>query len=210
MAQILCCCGRGIDQAAVALIQPLTWELPCAARAALKSKKKDPQVMKSGNGLDALYNLFQFYLPSLQRLLFTCQLLNSIIFRTKKWSKNLVIKKSSSSIVLVQESTYTVYEGPVSKYYGLCRPHSLLYLLNHGITAHKEPEKRIQNSLVAQEVKDPALPMLWLRSLRCHQFNPWPRNFHKWLAWPKKKKKKLKENMETNGCERVWLCCNKT
>ena len=37
----------------------------------------------------------------------------------------------------------------------------------------------MQSSLVAQQVKNPKLSLLWLR------FNPWPGNFHKPWTWPK-------------------------
>ena len=35
----------------------------------------------------------------------------------------------------------------------------------------------MQSSLVAQWVKDPAFPLLWLRSLLWLGVQPWPRNF---------------------------------
>ena len=31
---------------------------------------------------------------------------------------------------------------------------------------------------MAQQVKDPALSLLWLRSLLWREFDPWPLNFH--------------------------------
>ena len=34
------------------------------------------------------------------------------------------------------------------------------------------------NSLVAQQAKDPALPLLWLRLWLWCGLDPWPRNFH--------------------------------
>ena len=40
------------------------------------------------------------------------------------------------------------------------------------------------NSMVAQQVKDLALSLLWLR------FDPWPGNIHMLWAQPKKKKRK--------------------
>ena len=41
--------------------------------------------------------------------------------------------------------------------------------------------------LVAQWVKDSALPLLWFRSLLRHKFNPWPRNF--FMPWAQTKKR---------------------
>ena len=43
---------------------------------------------------------------------------------------------------------------------------------------------------MAQQVKDPALSLQWLRSLLWHRFNPWPRNFH----MPQVRHKKRKED----------------
>ena len=44
--------------------------------------------------------------------------------------------------------------------------------------------------LVAQWVKDSALPQLWDRLQLWYEFNPCPRHFHMPQAWPKKKRKK--------------------
>ena len=44
--------------------------------------------------------------------------------------------------------------------------------------------------VVAQGVKDPALPQLWYRLKLKLGLDPWPRNFHVLWVWPKKKKKK--------------------
>ena len=44
-----------------------------------------------------------------------------------------------------------------------------------------------RSSLVAQQVKDSALSLLW------GGFEPWPWNFHMSQVWPKKKKKKKKK-----------------
>ena len=44
------------------------------------------------------------------------------------------------------------------------------------------------SSLVDQQVKDPALALLWLRSPLWHGFNPWTGKFHMPWAWPKDKK----------------------
>ena len=42
---------------------------------------------------------------------------------------------------------------------------------------------------MAQQVKDPALSLLWLRSLLWYRFDAWPRNFCMLQAQPKKEKK---------------------
>ena len=47
----------------------------------------------------------------------------------------------------------------------------------------------MRSSLVAQEVKEPALLLPQLRSPLWHRFDPWPRNFHMLQAQLKKKKK---------------------
>ena len=44
---------------------------------------------------------------------------------------------------------------------------------------------------MAQRVKDPALSLEWLRSLLWHRFDPWPGNFCRLWAQPKKKKKSV-------------------
>ena len=41
-----------------------------------------------------------------------------------------------------------------------------------------EEKKVNRTSLVAQQVKDPALSLVRLTSLRWHRFDPWPENFH--------------------------------
>ena len=41
-----------------------------------------------------------------------------------------------------------------------------------------------------QWVKNLALPQLWCRLQQLLGFNPWPRNFHMEVVWPKRKKKK--------------------
>ena len=46
---------------------------------------------------------------------------------------------------------------------------------------------------MVQQVKDLALPLLWLRSLLWHRFGSWPGNVHMLQARPKKKKKKKRE-----------------
>ena len=48
------------------------------------------------------------------------------------------------------------------------------------------------SSLVAHQVKDPVLSLLWLWLQLWCGFNPWPRNFYMPWAWPKKKKKNTK------------------
>ena len=42
------------------------------------------------------------------------------------------------------------------------------------------------SSLVAQQVKDPELLVLWLGSLLPYIFDPWPRKFCMSWVWPKK------------------------
>ena len=44
-----------------------------------------------------------------------------------------------------------------------------------------------RNSLEAQQVRDPALSVLWFKLLPWHGFNPWSRNFHMPWIWTKKK-----------------------
>ena len=60
---------------------------------------------------------------------------------------------------------------------------------------------------LAQQVKDPALSLLWIRSLLWHGFNLWPRKFYMPQVQPKKKKKKKKaktkpKNPKGSGAER--------
>jgi len=74
------------------------------------------------------------------------------------------------------------------------------------------------SSLAAQQVKDLALSLLWLRSLLWHRLNPWPRNFRMPQAQLKGKKKRKngrgKQKKKVRGrCEKqkniqgeVWLC----
>ena len=45
---------------------------------------------------------------------------------------------------------------------------------------------------MTQQVKDPALSLLWLRLHLWLGFDPWPGNGHVPQAWQKKKKKKKK------------------
>ena len=47
-------------------------------------------------------------------------------------------------------------------------------------------QKHAWSSLVVQWVKDPALSLLWLRSLRWCGFSPWLRKFHMPRAQPKR------------------------
>lgn len=55
------------------------------------------------------------------------------------------------------------------------------------------------SSLVAQQAKDLALPLLWLGSLLwlglllCHSFHSWPGNFRMLRVWPKQNKNKKQE-----------------
>ena len=46
---------------------------------------------------------------------------------------------------------------------------------------------------MAQWIKDPVLSLQWLGLLLWHRFDPWPRNFCRPWAWPKKKKKEEAE-----------------
>ena len=45
---------------------------------------------------------------------------------------------------------------------------------------------------MVQQVKDPALSLLWLASLLWRGFSPWPGNFHMLWVQPKRKNKTLK------------------
>ena len=45
----------------------------------------------------------------------------------------------------------------------------------------------LRSSLVAQQVKDEALSLLWLRSLLWYPFNPWPQKSRMLWVWPKQK-----------------------
>ena len=45
------------------------------------------------------------------------------------------------------------------------------------------------SSLVVQWIKDLVLPLLWLRSLLWHRFDPWPGNCHMLREWPEMKNK---------------------
>ena len=45
---------------------------------------------------------------------------------------------------------------------------------------------------MAQQVKDPALSLPWLRLLLWNGFDPWPGTFHMPWVWPKKTKTKTK------------------
>ena len=55
------------------------------------------------------------------------------------------------------------------------------------------------SSLGAQWFKDLALSLLWLRSLLWHRVDPWPGNFYMPQVWPKKKKKRERDTLETNA-----------
>ena len=62
------------------------------------------------------------------------------------------------------------------------------------MTKKKKKKKKSQrSSLVAQQVKDLALLLLWLGSLLWHKFNHWPQNFCMLRVQQKKKKKKVVE-----------------
>ena len=67
--------------------------------------------------------------------------------------------------------------------------------LAHVISWKKEVWEYVyRNSLVAQQVKDLALSLLWLRSLLWHWFNPLPRNFHTPWVRPEKNPTQQKSN----------------
>lgn len=51
------------------------------------------------------------------------------------------------------------------------------------------------SSLVAHQVRDPAFPLLWLRSQLWRQLNPWSGNFH--MLWQKTKQRNTKQNKKT-------------
>ena len=51
-------------------------------------------------------------------------------------------------------------------------------------------KRLLRSSLMAQGVKDPALLLLWLRSMLWRKFNPWPGNFYIPWSQPKKEKEK--------------------
>ena len=46
---------------------------------------------------------------------------------------------------------------------------------------------------MTQWIKDPALSLLWLRSLLWHRLDPWPGNFHMLQAQPNKEKDEQKK-----------------
>ena len=52
-----------------------------------------------------------------------------------------------------------------------------------------------RSSLVAKQVKDPVLPLLWLWLQLWCRFDPWPRNFH--MLWGVAKKTKTKQKQKT-------------
>ena len=53
---------------------------------------------------------------------------------------------------------------------------------------------------MAQQVKDPALSVLW------HEFDPWPGNFRMPQAQPEKKKKKMKTKTDVFTSYTQKLC----
>ena len=55
---------------------------------------------------------------------------------------------------------------------------------------------------MAQQVKDPVLSLLWLRSLLWHEFDPCPRNFHTSLGMGEKKNRVIDMEEAELGC-----CC---
>lgn len=62
---------------------------------------------------------------------------------------------------------------------------------------------------MAQQVKDPVLSLLWLRSPLGHGFDPWPRNLHMptGTAKKKKKKKKKRETEREEKCTEIDSPC---
>ena len=62
----------------------------------------------------------------------------------------------------------------------------------------KKTNKKINEGggvpIVAQQVKDPVLSLLWFRSLLWQRLDPWPRNFCM-LGAKKKKKRKLSQRL---------------
>ena len=54
------------------------------------------------------------------------------------------------------------------------------------------------SSLVAQQVKDPKLPLLWPRLLLWHRLEPWPGNF-RMLQHSQKRKKKVTQTNYTDN-----------
>ena len=56
-----------------------------------------------------------------------------------------------------------------------------------------------KSSLVALQVKDPMMSLLWLWSLLWRGFHPQPPNFHVPQAWPQKNKKYGSESQERWG-----------
>ena len=61
----------------------------------------------------------------------------------------------------------------------------------------------LRHSLVAQQVKDPAWSLLWLRSLLWYGFDPYPGNISMPRAQPKKGGGGLLDAINT-----YHLCCN--
>ena len=72
----------------------------------------------------------------------------------------------------------------------------LLYVTDAAI---KRKNNKKWSSLVAQQVKDLALSLLWCR------FDPWPGNFHMPWAWPKKEKEKEKKQIGTRKLKLMAL-----
>ena len=56
---------------------------------------------------------------------------------------------------------------------------------------------------MAQQVKNPALPLQWFESLLWPGDDPWPENFH--VPWVRPKKKKKKKNQKVLQKLRVDL-----
>ena len=66
------------------------------------------------------------------------------------------------------------------------------------MTKYKD-EVKLRSSLVAQQIKDLALSLLW------HGFNSWLRNFHRLEEWQKKKKKRKKRKEKEKKGRKISL-----
>lgn len=65
------------------------------------------------------------------------------------------------------------------------------------------------SSLVAQQVMEPALSLLWLMSLLWHGFNPWPGNFFMLYMSPEKRKNWLENICFWGAAERLRMQVSK-
>ena len=60
----------------------------------------------------------------------------------------------------------------------------------------KKRERENWNSLVAQQVKDPVLSLLWLVLLLWCGLIPWPGDFHMSQTWSKKRERAREQDMK--------------